>query len=50
METDPLHLDLTDVLIGAGVFVTFVAFAVCMWLLHREFNKKKAANKKDASE
>lgn len=44
METDASsHLDLTDILLGIGIFAAFVIFAVCMWLLRREMNKKKTA-------
>jgi len=49
MEESSQDFDLTDVLIGVGLFATFVAFAVCIWLLHREFSKKKA-NQKDSPE
>jgi heme A synthase len=41
------HFDVIDMLIGIGIFASFVVFGVCMWLLKREMNKKKAANQKD---
>ena len=50
MEESPQRLDLIDILCGFGLFATFVAFAVCLWVLRRELRKKKAANQKDRPE
>ncbi len=50
MEESQQHLDLIDILCGAGIFAMFAIFAVCIWLLKREMIKKKAANQKDTSE
>jgi hypothetical protein len=47
MEESP-RFDFIDILLGLGIFAGFVIFAVCMWLLRRELNKKKA-NQKDAN-
>ena len=36
-----------DLLLAFGIFASFVVFGICIWLLKREMNKKKAANQKD---
>jgi hypothetical protein len=40
-------IDRIDLLCAAGIFSCFVAFAVVMWFLKREMNKKKIAVQKD---
>ncbi|HWC59441.1 MAG TPA: hypothetical protein VHC44_07080 [Verrucomicrobiae bacterium] len=50
MEESQQHFDLTDILLGVGIFAMFVVFAVCVWLLKRELNKKKAETPKDTRE
>jgi len=37
------HMDAVDVLIKIGIFVCFVAFGICMWLIRRERDKRKRA-------
>jgi len=43
------HSDFIDVLLGLGLFASFLIFAGCLWLLRRELNKKKSANRKEAN-
>ena len=40
---DSQHFDFTDLLCALALFASFVVFGVCLWLLKREMNKKKAA-------
>jgi hypothetical protein len=42
-------MDVVDLLLAAGVFALFIVFGVCMWVLKREMNKKKAANQKEVN-
>ena len=44
---DTQQPDLIDLLIKIGIFVSFIVFAICIWVLKREMNKKKAASQKN---
>jgi len=37
------HEDATDFLIKIAIFVGFVVFAICMWLIKRERDRRKSA-------
>lgn len=39
---------MTDLFLQLGIFLTFIVFAVCMWLIRKERDKKKPAGKPDA--
>jgi hypothetical protein len=45
---DTQQPDFIETAIKIGIFATFVVFGICLWLLKREMNKKKAAGQKDA--
>jgi hypothetical protein len=43
------HIDAVDVLIKVGIFVCFVAFGICMWLIRRERDKRKRAGSQNVT-
>ena len=49
MNESSSNLDAVDLLLALVLFGTFIAFGVCLWLLKREMNKKKAANQNPAN-
>jgi len=50
MNTDGAeHIDAIDLLIKVGIFVCFVAFAICIWFLRRERAKRKTAESQKAT-
>jgi hypothetical protein len=38
---DSPPIDAVDVLIKIGIFASFVAFGICVWLIRRERDKRK---------
>jgi hypothetical protein len=46
---DTTQPDSIDILIKVGTFVVFIVFGICMWVVKREMNKKKAASPKDVN-
>jgi len=42
------NLDAVDVLLTVGMFASFVAFGICMWLIRRERDKRKKAENQNA--
>jgi hypothetical protein len=46
---DSQQPDVIDLILKLAIFVSFVVFGICMWVLRREMNKKKAANQKDVN-
>jgi len=48
MEPDE-HMDGVDILIKVAVFACFVAFAICMWLIRKERDKRKNVRGQNAT-
>lgn len=48
MNSDGSEMDALDVLIKIGILVCIAAFAICMWLLKRERNKRKQSDNQTA--
>ncbi len=46
---DTQAIDKIEILFGIGIFSSFAVFAVVMWFLRRELNKKKMAAQKDTN-
>ena len=44
----PEHIDAIDLLLKVGVFVCFVVFGLCMWVVRREWDKRKNATNQNA--
>jgi hypothetical protein len=42
------HMDAVDLLLKIGLFGCFVVFAICMWFIRRERDKRKATRNQDA--
>jgi len=50
MNTDPNeHIDAVDIVIKVAIFVCFLAFAICMWLIRKEREKRKGAGGQNAT-
>jgi heme/copper-type cytochrome/quinol oxidase subunit 2 len=41
------HMDAVDLLIKIAVFVCFVVFAVCIWFIRRERDRRKVSGGKN---
>jgi len=35
------HMDAVDILIKVTIFACFIAFAICVWLIRKERDKRK---------
>jgi hypothetical protein len=44
---DTQAIDKIEILFGIGIFSSFAVFAVVMWFIRQEMNKKKIASQKD---
>jgi hypothetical protein len=49
MNSDGNEIDAVDVLIKIGIFACFVVFAICMWVLRRERDKRKKSGDQNAT-
>jgi hypothetical protein len=39
------HMDAIDILIRFAIFACFVVFAICMWLIRKQRDKRRNAGK-----
>jgi len=48
MNPDTDHPDAVDLLLKGGIFLCFVVFALCLWLIKRKGDQKAAKNQTPA--